>query len=142
MLNHIIQTIIHKVWVCLYILQFILKLLWRALVHDLSKLSKHEAPYFAKVLPQLKSTTYGSEAYKACLRSIAPAIKHHHEVNRHHPGYHEEGIKGFNLIDLVEMWCDWRAAVRRHNDGDIRKSIEKNKDLYSHDVAEILRNSV
>lgn len=31
-----------------------------------------------------------------------------------------------NLVDLVEMFCDWKAASERHNDGNIRKSIEHN----------------
>ena len=31
-----------------------------------------------------------------------------------------------NLVDIVEMFCDWKAATERHHDGNLHKSIEKN----------------
>jgi hypothetical protein len=31
-----------------------------------------------------------------------------------------------NLVQLVEMFCDWKAATLRHDDGNLRKSIEHN----------------
>jgi hypothetical protein len=42
------------------------------------------------------------------------------------------------------MFCDWKAATMRHNDGDIRKSIEINKKRFkmSEDLAQIFRNTV
>lgn len=33
-------------------------------------------------------------------------------------------------MDLVEMICDWKAASERHNDGNIRKSIEHNAERF------------
>jgi hypothetical protein len=33
-------------------------------------------------------------------------------------------MNDMTLLDLVEMFCDWRAASKRHNDGNINKSIE------------------
>jgi len=30
------------------------------------------------------------------------------------------------LIDVIEMFCDWKCASERHADGDILKSIEIN----------------
>jgi hypothetical protein len=49
-----------------------------------------------------------------------------------------------NLIDLVEMLCDWYAASKRHNDGDIMKSIEINQKRFgfSDDLRQILENTV
>lgn len=35
-------------------------------------------------------------------------------------------INDMNLLDLLEMMIDWKAASERHNDGNIRKSIEIN----------------
>jgi hypothetical protein len=35
-----------------------------------------------------------------------------------------------DLIDLVEMFCDWKAATLRHKDGDINKSIEINSQRF------------
>jgi hypothetical protein len=36
-----------------------------------------------------------------------------------------------DLLDLVEMFCDWRAAVRRHRDGDIVESVEHNVERFT-----------
>ena len=54
------------------------------------------------------------------------------------------GLFGFDLLDLVEMLCDWKAASLRHADGDIQKSIEHNVGRFSLDpqIASILRNTV
>jgi hypothetical protein len=35
-------------------------------------------------------------------------------------------VSSMNLFDLLEMIIDWLAATKRHNDGDIQKSIEIN----------------
>ena len=35
-----------------------------------------------------------------------------------------------NLLDIIEMYCDWIAAGERHKDGSIAKSIEVNKDRF------------
>ena len=48
-----------------------------------------------------------------------------------------------NLIDLLEMICDWKASSERHADGDIFKSIEINQKRfgYSDDLKNILMNT-
>lgn len=53
-------------------------------------------------------------------------------------------IRGMNLISLLEMLCDWKAATLRHNDGDIRKSIEINQRRfgYSDELKQILLNTL
>lgn len=35
-------------------------------------------------------------------------------------------VDGMTLLDLVEMFCDWKAATERHADGSIEKSIKQN----------------
>lgn len=64
--------------------------------------------------------------------------------NSHHPEFYENGICGMNLLDLVEMLCDWKAATLRHNDGDIRRSIEINQKRfgYSDELKQILLNTL
>lgn len=53
------------------------------------------------------------------------------------------GIAGMTLIDLVEMFCDWAAAVQRHADGDLARSIEINRERFgiSDQLAQILENT-
>jgi len=35
-------------------------------------------------------------------------------------------LNNMSLLDHCEMLCDWKASSERHNDGNIRKSIEHN----------------
>lgn len=49
-----------------------------------------------------------------------------------------------NLVDIIEMLADWKAATLRHADGDIMKSIEiQQKKLgFSDDIKHIFINTV
>jgi hypothetical protein len=91
--------------------------------HDKSKLNEPEASGFEKLTQLLSKSTYGSDEYNSFLKELAPVLKHHYESNTHHPEHFENGISGMTLIDLVEMFCDWLAASKRHENGDIFKSI-------------------
>lgn len=46
-----LETTKHKLWVAWYLIKTCHALLWRALVHDLSKYGQEEAPYFERALP-------------------------------------------------------------------------------------------
>lgn len=119
-LDHI-EKVINKMKV------FVDKLYYRAIKHDQSKLHSPEKELFDKMTPILKGLEYGSDEYKKSLEELKPALEHHYKNNRHHPEYHEKGIDGMDLLDIVEMFCDWMAATERTKDGDIVKSIEINK---------------
>lgn len=116
----------------------------RAVSHDASKWSEEESPLFEEATPKLADLTYGSPEYKESLDSIRPAIDHHNRVNSHHPEHYPQGIDGMDLLDLVEMVCDWKAASERHADGDIRVSLEKNRERFgiSDQLMNVLWNSV
>jgi hypothetical protein len=114
------------------------------LVHDVSKFSKEERVGFYKTIHKLKHTTYGSNEYKGLLQKIDPSLQCHYSTNRHHPEYHDlDEISSMTLVDIVEMFCDWKAAVRRHKDGDLETSINVNKDRFniSEQLTNVLRNS-
>lgn len=110
-------------------------LLQRAVSHDESKLHPPEAELFAAHTQSLKYLTYGSPTYEAARRELAPALTHHYANNPHHPEHYPEGIEGMSLIDLLEMLLDWRAATERHDNGDIRHSIEINQARYGYNDA-------
>jgi hypothetical protein len=78
------------------------------------------------------------------LQKIKPALVHHYQHNRHHSEHFKNGIKDMTLIDLCEMLCDWKAASLRHNDGNIRKSIEVNQQRfnYSDELKAIFNNTI
>lgn len=99
----------------------------RAVDHDRSKFNSEEFRTFTSFAPKLAELVYGSKEYYADLNSMRPALLHHYKHNRHHPEHFENGIQGMNLVDLLEMFCDWCASVSRQKDGDIRKSIEENQ---------------
>ena len=49
-----------------------------------------------------------------------------------------------NLLDIIEMLCDWKAATKRHNNGNIIKSIEQNQKRfrYSNELKQIFLNTI
>lgn len=119
------------------------ELLRRGELHDQSKLESPEVEYFTEYTAKLANCTYGSEEYNQNRAAMKPALDHHYANNRHHPEWHKNGINDMNLIDIVEMLCDWKAASERHNDGNINKSIEMNADRFgiSPQLARILENT-
>lgn len=120
------------------------KLTTRAIQHDRSKLEAPEVTTFAEMTGKLKTSTYGSEEYNGFLKQMKPALDHHYANNRHHPERFKNGIDGMTLVDLIEMIADWKAACERHDDGDIRKSIEYNTKRFniSPQLKQILINTV
>jgi len=106
-------------------------LVYRAASHDHSKLSGLEKQTFDAISPMLSKITYGSEEYRENLRKAGDGIKQHHHSNRHHPEFFNDGISGMTLIDLIEMFCDWKAGSLRHPDGDLANSIAINKNRFA-----------
>jgi len=106
----------------------------RAFHHDDSKFSAEEYDLYEQAFPNLQKYVYGSEEFRAELRKIKPAIEHHYQNNRHHPEYHGNvGIAGMNLLDLVEMVCDWVAASQRKEGTDILKGMIINQKRFDID---------
>jgi len=120
------------------------RLATRAKEHDKSKLREPEKSLFDEYTPKLKNCTYGSDEYKQYLTELKVALDHHYAVNFHHPEHYENGIEGMDLVDVIEMLCDWKAATSRHNDGDIIKSLEININRFGVDkqLAQILLNTI
>jgi len=120
---------IHEVAKNLYLV--IQQILIRASHHDASKLLPPEKIYFDMLTPKLEKVEYGSDEYKKMLNELEPAITHHIEINSHHPEHYKNGIDGMDIIDIVEMFCDWAAAVKRNKNGDIKKSLEINRKRFN-----------
>lgn len=103
---------------------FVHALLKRGEVHDQSKLQEPELSAYSAVFDELKQAKFNSPEYEKGLEKIAPAIKHHRENNSHHPEFYEDGVDGMDLVDLIEMYCDWKAASERNADGDFSRSLD------------------
>lgn len=110
--------------------------------HDLSKLESPEREASDWLNPRLAGLAYGSDEYNSCLAEMRPVLEQHARANRHHPEA-SGGIGGMNLIDLLEMLCDWKAASLRH-DSDVRRSIEINQKRFgfSDELKKILVNTL
>ena len=122
----------------------IIQLLQRSESHDLSKLDSPEAEVFMGYAKRLAGLTYGSAEYQACLKTMDPVLEHHYAHNSHHPQHYPNGIDGMSLLSLLEMLCDWMAAVERHDDGDIAESLKINADRFGIDgqLYGVLSNTV
>jgi hypothetical protein len=127
--NFLVDLIDHKRRVGLYLQKVANALFQRAVVHDNSKFSPEEYEPYEEAFPELQKYAYGTEEFKAALRKIKPAINHHYENNSHHPEYFEAGISQMNLLDVVEMVCDWIAASER-SQTDLLKGLEMNKERF------------
>lgn len=136
-LKHIDQ--VHK-----FIYIVIRKLEERTKEHDKSKLSEPEKSIFDEYTPKLKDSTYMSDEYKQFLEEMKPALDHHYAENRHHPEHFYNGIDGMNIVDIIEMFCDWKAASTRHKDGNFHMSILNNANRFdmSEQLTKIFFNSV
>ena len=124
------ETRKHISRVCELLLLSIQELSKRAILHDASKLSDAEKPFFDAETPKLKKLKFGSQEYYDSLYRLKPALDHHYANNSHHPQFYEDGIEGMDLFDLIEMICDWKAAGERDSGGNIIDSIEKNTERF------------
>ena len=139
------DTIKHIKTVNKLLLEVIERLVRRGAVHDQSKLAAPEKEMYDKYTPLLKTTTYGSKEYMQNLKEMERGgLQHHYTCNSHHPQHWVNGISGMSLLDIFEMACDWKASSMRHDDGDIRKSLEKNRERFkiSDQLYYILQNTI
>lgn len=114
---------------------FMQELAKRAIEHDLSKLVPPESDFFEgdQIPPYSKYSEDGklTQEYNDFLAKAGPVLRHHYENNSHHPEHYPNGIDGMCLVDLVEMFMDWRAASKRTPDGSLIKSVHANKDRFN-----------
>lgn len=137
------KTLRHIETVRNYLNCIIKEILNRQENHDQTKLQSPEVEIFDIYTDKLRNITYGSDEYKNCMKEMEVAINHHNCINRHHPEHFLNGIKDMNIVDIIEMLCDWKAASLRHNDGNILKSIDLNQQRfgYSDELKQILKNT-
>ena len=94
----------------------------RAAQHDLSKLQEPEFSGFAKVQKIARDYPMDSKEYQESVMK-APCIQHHITTNRHHPEFHED-LEDMNLGDMIEMVCDWLAAMKVYGNMNLVDSLK------------------
>ena len=106
------------------------ELLKRGESHDQLKLEQPELSGFLTHTHKLSSTEYNSPEYKAMLDELKPTLAHHYANYRHHPEHFPNGIDDMNLVDIIEMFCDWKASTARNKNGNLLQSIENNRSRF------------
>jgi hypothetical protein len=97
----------------------------RGIIHDRSKFQDPEFSTFVNTRPEFKKANYGTPEYEAVVKKAQIAVDHHYKNNRHHTNFHPNGITDMNLLDLLEMLADWRAAARRSPDLTFAESLPR-----------------
>lgn len=134
------ETVSHVRRVSALMMQAISGLQTRAIEHDDSKFSEEEFESFAAETPLLKSLSYNTPPYEEARKRLGVALEHHYANNRHHPEFHPNGIQDMDLLDLIEMLADWKAATERHADGSLARSLFQNakRFKYNNQTAKLL----
>lgn len=117
----------------------------RAEAHDRTKIEEPELSYFNKYTPMLAKLKYGSKEYDESLKGLEVALDHHYKMYRHHPQHFENGVNDMNIIDILEMFCDWNSASKRMKDGSLEQSIEVGRKRFKLDnvnLTKIFENSL
>jgi hypothetical protein len=115
----------------------------RARVHDASKLDEPEKSGFDALLGRLANAQYGTDDYRAALAEGKPTIAHHYAANTHHPEHWPNGVNDMSLLDVIEMFVDWKAAGERTKAGSMAQSLAVNKERFgiSDQLAAIFENT-
>jgi len=140
-LTHVIA---HRAHVAARLGQIIARLRERAELHDLTKIQPEEFDVFVETHEEFAKARFGTPEYAAVEEKGRKAVQHHYKHNPHHVKHHENGWEDMNLIDLLEMLADWKAASRR-NPGKWwgeRFSKALDRGHFPEPVRKLLRNTV
>ena len=116
----------------------------RAEAHDRSKFADPEFSTFVSTRPEFKKANYGTPEYEAVCVKAKVGVDHHYAENRHHVGFHENGVDDMNLMDLLEMLADWKAASRRSPDLTFEDSLPRAFKKYEMDetIQRLMTNTI
>lgn len=120
------------------------ELISRGLAHDMSKYEPEELIPLARMqdlIDREGHAQYGTAEYKRRTDLLGDMTAHHYAANSHHPEHYENGISGMDLLDLVEMFLDWKAASERGGDSVLRLIPARDKYQISPQLSHILRNT-
>lgn len=120
------------------------RLMRRAHEHDASKLVEPELSMFNEFRQKLDEAEHDSPEYRQHLVEMGDALQHHYRANRHHPEYFTEGVAGMNLLDLLEMLCDWIAAAGRKGDSPAAYILSGGRERfgYGDEIQRLLLNTL
>lgn len=114
----------------------------RAQDHDKSKIEEPEIIGWA-AMDQEPKYEYGSPAYYDKMDRYKEVFDHHYAVNRHHPEFYHNPEQEMNLVDLIEMLCDWFSYKEEftYEEGYRCISEQCKRFHFSHTLKKILLNT-
>ena len=137
-----IDVLKHRIAVATVLLKIMESLLDRLSHHDESKLlDPIEKALFDKWTPELRTRTFGTDAYKQALDAMGEGVQRHYQANRHHPEHFAGGVSGMTLVDVMEMVADWKAAADR-NGKDVDLDHAANRFGLSTQLVMIIANTL
>ena len=74
--------------------------------HDNSKLTEPECSGWL-AMDREPRYPYGSKKYYDKMHRYKEVLEHHYSVNSHHPEHFKDPSLQMDLVDLIEMLCDW-----------------------------------
>jgi hypothetical protein len=112
--------------------------------HDDSKFTELELSYLAKIEEKVYkegNAPFASPEYNERKKLLQPMLEHHYRNNSHHPEHFENGVNGMDLFDVVEMFCDWKAASERGEESSMNLQHACEKYKIDSQLKEILYNT-
>jgi hypothetical protein len=125
----------HKTKVSRYLSKLSTVLLDRGYRHDDSKLTSPEYDMYRDITSELQQYEYNSPEYKniSNSRAFKDAWMHHAQENSHHPDHYPNGVSDMDLVDIMEMLCDWYSASQRHENASWRDGFNSNCEQFNID---------
>lgn len=135
----------HRALVKDWMIEEVRSLLCRADQHDLSKFSPQEIGPLAdmqRLIDTEGQAPYGSAEYKRRTDLLGPMTAHHYAHNSHHPEHFADGVAGMDILDIVEMLCDWKAASTRGGENAIGLTHSLERFGITGQMASVIRNTL
>ena len=114
------------------------ELIRRSAIHDDKKLRDEEVDRRIERRRAINHLKYGSPEREEADRPFQGLQHGHYCQYRHHPQHFENGIDDMNLVDVIEMVCDWAAY------GNLDKSLKHNQKTYcvSPQLMKLIKNTI
>lgn len=118
----------------------------RSMEHDKSKLEEPEHSSWLFMDRNSSKPKYGTKEYVEKMKKYQSVFQAHYKDprNRHHPEHWANGVYDMNLIDILEMLCDWVSYKENLSYAEASKIISENCKRFGFDeqLESLLRNTL
>lgn len=111
--------------------------------HDASKLQEPEHSMWERVDREPRYP-YGSKEYQEKMDRNWFVFDQHYKNNTHHPEHFTNGVYDMDLVDIIEMLCDWISYKKNISYNEAKDTIEKQSKRFHLDdqLCSILKNTL